>query len=377
MNTETKEPGTGIIEYAVDYGTLDPVKQIFQKLGAETSVPTIPGLEINELAGCRGESVHIVRVGDMHIGSLIEGLGTRGLVADEIYRITGVSHYQAIAWSAAMTIFNDLAQSGIPPVTCFMYLSAGSNKVFADTKKMLDLGLGWKKACIAEHTVWGGGETPMLRDLVFPGAFEIAGSTWGIMPYPKCPIDSRNIRVGDRIIGIASSGVHDNGLTLVRDIRSVKLTELGYQALLSDGQTFGQALMEPTVIYGPLVRLLLHNGTEIHSALNITGHGLAKIARAVAPFHYEVENLPEPQPVFRFIQEHSGLSDPVMYNKFNMGTGFVLIVPEDEGLDVIGAATMLGHRAWLAGSVKASPDGKKRVLLPNGMTFTEKDVAVR
>jgi phosphoribosylaminoimidazole (AIR) synthetase len=60
-----------------------------------------------------------------------------------------------------------------------------------------------------------------------------------------------------------------------------------------------------------------------------------------------------------------------------MGTGFVLIVPEDEGLDVIGAATMLGHRAWLAGSVKASPDGKKRVLLPNGMTFTEKDVAVR
>jgi len=368
MKTET-------IEYAVNYGVIDPVKRLFQQLGAQTSVPSDYG--VTELPGRRGESVHIVQVGNLFIGSLVEGLGTRGLVADEIYKTTGVSHYEAIGRSAAETILNDLATSGIQPVACFMYLSAGSNEVFEDMRKMQGLGQGWQEACIAEGAVWGGGETPMLKDVLMPGVFEIAGSTYGIMRQSQEPIDSGKIRVGDRIIGLGSSGPHDNGLTLARDIRTQKLQELGYQTPLSDGMTFGEALMVPTVIYGPFVRHLLERMVSVHAAWNITGHGLAKIARATAPLDYVVENLPDPQPVFPFIQEQSGLSNAQMYSKFNMGVGFVLIVPESDAEETIEAANLFDHKAWDMGSVQEPQTEGKRVLLPNGVIFTDKDVAVR
>lgn len=374
MNATANDSDNQVIEYAVDYATIDPVKKMFQSLGAQTFLPPIPGL--SEFPGCRGDSVHIVQFGDMFFGSLIEGLGTRALVADEIYRTTGVSHYQAIARSAAATIFNDFATSGIQPIACFMYLSAGSNEVFADLKKMADLGLGWREACLKEQAMWGGGETPMLQDVLQPGAFELAGSTYGLMTSGR-PIGSGDIRPTDKIVFLASSGVHDNGLTLCRDIRTRRLMYPGYGTLMSDGQSFGDALMKPTVLYGPLVRRLLEAKIPIHAALNITGHGLAKLARAVQPFDYVVTELPKPQPVFEFIAQYSGLPPQVMYSKFNMGVGFALIVPCQSANFVIGSARAFGYDAWEGGVVDESDCGKKRVLLPNGIVFTEKDVAVR
>lgn len=259
-----------------------------------------------------------------------------------------------------------------------MYLSAGSNKVFEDTKKMGDLGTGWQQGCIKVVTSWGGGETPMLRDVVFPNAFEIGGGAWGMLNKPQRPIDSKNIRLKDRVILARSSGPHDNGLTLMRDIRSQRLQELGYQTIIPGAnETFGEALMKPTILYGPLVRGLLSKGCEIHSALNITGHGLAKLARATAPFHYVVEKLPEPQPVFGFIAKHSGLPKEKLYSKLNMGTGYALIVPESDASDTIELGTALGYDLLDAGRVEKSPDGQKRVFLPNGIIFTGKHVAVR
>jgi len=365
-----------VIEYAVDYAAIDPVKLAFQTLGAETSLPEFFG--IKEVPGCRGESSYIVETPHAYIASLTETLGTRSLVADEIYAETGVSHYPAIGQSAAATVFNDLATSGVQAVASFMYLSAGSNAVFEDMVKMRGLGEGWKRACLKVGAVWGGGETPMLRDVVFPNAFEIGGSAWGMLNKPERPLDSSKVSPGDHILLVASSGVHDNGLTLVRDIRSERLKELGYQTPLSNsGQTFGEALMEPTILYGPLVRRFMQGGVKIRSALNITGHGLAKLARATAPFQYRVTVLPRPQPVFPFIQEYSGLPDTKMYSKFNMGAGFAFIVTEDSAGLALNLAGGTGYEIWDGGIVEPSPTGRKQVVLPNGVVFTEKDVAVR
>ena len=116
---------------------------------------------------------------------------------------------------------------------------------------------------------------------------------------------------------------------------------------------------------------------EIHSALNITGHGLAKIGRAVDPFHYRVEKLPPRQPVFDFIAKHSGLPKEKLYSKLNMGTGYALIVPESDAADSLKLGRRLGYEMLDAGGVEKAHDGKKRVFLPNGITFTAKDVAVR
>ncbi len=369
-----ESPPKKVIEYAVDYDAIDPVKKLFQRLGAETDLPY---KSLSKWPESMGESVQIIQMGDIYFGGLVEGLGTRGLVADAIYESTGASHYRSIGISAAATIFNDFATSGLTPVLAHMYLSAGSNDVFRDMRKMEGLGQGWQHACKYEETWWCGGETPMLRDLVHPYAFEIAGSVFGIISYVRRPISHKDINIGDRIIGIASSGIHDNGLTLVRDIQADRLGLEGYQTELSSGETFGEALMQPTVLYGPLVRDLREEGIIIASAINITGHGLAKIARSKTPFHYELNELPEPQPVFKFIQEQSGLDLATMYSKFNMGVGFVLIVPQPHVDKAVARITHLGQTCWDLGEVKEATDGHKRVILPNGVVFTEKDVDVR
>lgn len=109
------EPPTGEsdapIEYAVDYDAIDPVKLLFQTLGEKTSLP--PDLGLKEVPRCRGESSYIVETEHGFIAGLVETLGTRSLVADEIYEQTGVSHYAAIGQSALATIQNDLGTSGV------------------------------------------------------------------------------------------------------------------------------------------------------------------------------------------------------------------------------------------------------------------------
>ncbi len=364
------------IEYAVDYSAIDPVKKQYQQFGRETLKSFYqPGF--SELEGCRGESAHVIETPLGYVGSTIEGLGTRNKIAEEIEETTGISHFYAIGWSSVAVIANDLSTSGIPPFAFFMYLAAGANEMFRKEKRFHDFGVGWTNACIHLHAIYGGGETPMNRDVIFPDTVDIAGFAWGFLPKPQRPIESKNIRAGDKILGIGSSGIHDNGHTLCRDIRAKRLREEGYQTVIPSGQTFGQALLQPTLLYGPLVNACMEAGIEIHSIVNNTGHGWAKLARATAALEYKIDALPGPHPIFGFIQKRANLSDAEMYYKFNMGMGYAFILPEESAMLAQRYADDLGFSSWIIGTVRDSPDGKKRVVLPNGVVFTEKDVALR
>ena len=368
---------TGEIKYAVHYETLDPNKKRLAEFGLGT-LKYYKQTFAEEVPGCRGESTYIMKIPGAHVGFVLEGLGTRNLVADAVYKTRGDPNvYYAMGWSAFGTIANDLATSGIPLTASQMYLAAGSNEFFENTQKISMLGRGWADAHIHLAGIYGAGETPMLRDIVFPETFDIAGASIGFLPEPKKPIDHSSIEAGDKIILLASSGPHDNGLTLCRDIAANKLGNLGYETPVSIGQTFGDALLVKTILYGNVVNRCVAKGIALHSAINITGHAWAKLMRSIKPFVYEIEKLPPILPIFRFIQEKGGLSDRNMYYRFNMGAGFALIAPASDVPDILQIAREEGIPALPGGTVKRAADGESRVQLPNGVTFNASDLDIR
>ncbi len=185
-------------------------------------------------------------------------------------------------------------------------------------------------------------------------------------------MNSSLINGGDVIIFLESSGVHANGLTLARKIAE-KLPD-GYATPLSDGTAYGEALLCPTPIYVPVVRDF--STTEVHYAVNVTGHGWRKLMRARQPFEYVIHTLPQQLPIFDFIQTHGPVDEREMYSNYNMGAGFALFVNRDCVDEVLAHVQSLGFRAHQAGSIRASQ--QKRVIIePKSIVFEADTLQVR
>jgi phosphoribosylformylglycinamidine cyclo-ligase len=172
-----------------------------------------------------------------------------------------------------------------------------------------------------------GGELAQLPELIrghpSPNGFDLCASCVGVVPLDRV-VTGASIQPGDALIGIPSSGVHSNGLTLARralsDLREAP-PELG-------GRTVGDELLEPTVIYVRAVLELLRSETDARGLAHITGDGFLNLTRLVAPVGYRIDRpLPVP-PVFRLIAERGGVDEAEMWEVFNMGCGFVVVVPQ-------------------------------------------------
>jgi phosphoribosylformylglycinamidine cyclo-ligase len=187
-------------------------------------------------------------------------------------------------------------------------------------------------------------------------------------------IHAANIRHGDAIVVINSSGIHANGLTLAREVAE-KLPE-GYLTKLSDGRLYGEALLDPTVIYVPLIEDCFNEGIKIHYAVNITGHGWRKLMRATQSFAYIIDHIPEPQPVFSIIQQYGPVDDQEAYANLNMGAGFALYVRESDVDRLLSIAHSLGMSALRAGTVESS-QVKKVVIHPLGLEYLGSTLGVR
>ncbi len=221
-----------------------------------------------------------------------------GVDYDAMYRLTGKSYYDQIAQDTVAAIVNDMITLGAIPVSLAMHLAVGISDWFNDKERCNDLILGWQKACTIARCRWGGGETPTLKGVVVPDTVLLSGSAWGVVK-PKERLITANIQRGDAIILIESSGIHANGLTLARKIAE-KLPD-GYLTNLDDGRTYGETLLDPTLIYVPLIEDCLNRGISIHYAVNITGHGWRKLMRATQSFTYIIEHLPKQLPIFDFL----------------------------------------------------------------------------
>jgi phosphoribosylformylglycinamidine cyclo-ligase len=357
----------------VDYEAMDPFKRMAQRAGRETA-DAILRLGFSEVEMSRGESAYLMDAGDHYVAHVEEGLGTKDLVADAMYKLTGKSYYDAIAQCTVAMIVNDMITVGALPLSVAMHLAVGVSTWFSDEKRCSDLIDGWKKACELARCTWGGGETPTLKGIVHPDTAVLSGSAVGIVKPKSRLINAANIQNGDAIVIIGSSGIHANGLTLAREIAE-KLPN-GYLTKLSDGRIYGEALLDPTMIYVPLIEDCLNEGVEIHYAVNITGHGWRKLMRATQPFAYIIDQIPVPHAVFSFIQEHGPVDEKEAYANLNMGAGFALYVRESDVAKLLSITHSLGLSALRAGTI-ASSKIKKVIISPLGLEYLGSTLGVR
>jgi len=356
---------------SVNYSQADPAKILAQLEGLATAVNMPTGF--SELEGTRGESAYVFDMGDMYGALVQEGLGTKSLIAQSVYETTGVSFFAAIAQDTVACVINDLVSVGATPVVLNAYWSASSYQWLTDKALATDFITGWRKACDIAGVVWGGGETQSLPGVVMPGALELAGSAFGVIKNKHHAIRGTNLKAGDAIVLVEASGVHANGISLIRELAE-QLSE-GYETKLADGSTFGETSLIPTHLYARLVQEILDSGVDVHYLSNITGHGWRKIMRADVNFTYRLKTVPPVPEIFNFIAERTGNDAKEMYGTFNMGAGYAIYVTIKDANKVIEAAKKQGMQAWVAGSVETGPT--QVIIEPNGVTFAGDSLEVR
>jgi len=356
----------------VNYEAMDPVK-ILAQLRAKQTANNINRFGMSEVSESRGESAYVWEENDVFRAFVIEGLGTKNLIADEVRKITGKTHYDAIGQDTVAAIVNDLLVVGADPQVVNAYFAVGNSDWFNDQERAKDLIEGFAKACHLSGAVWGGGETPTLKNVIYPETIDLGGAAVGIVNPKDRLVLGNTLTAGDAIILLESSGFHTNGSTLARSI-AAKLPN-GYEEKLSDGQTFGESLLIPTHIYADIIRKFFEANIGIHYMVHITGHGWRKIMRASKDFTYRITSIPEPQPIFKFIQEHSGNDDQEMYGNFNMGAGFALFINKNDVAKVLATAKKNNLEAWHAGTVEK---GEKQVIIePLNLTFKGSTLKVK
>lgn len=364
--------GLSYEQSGVNYDRLDAFKRACQRAAAQT-ISAISAHGLSEPKDIRGESAYLLESDEEYLAHVEEGLGTKNLVADAMARLTSKCYYRNIGIDTVATIVNDLITTGALPLSVAMHAAVGDAEWFADARRSEELAEGFAQGCRQAGAVWGGGETPTLRGIIDPSTIVLAGSALGRIR-PKSLRIAGDVRDGDAIVLVGSSGVHTNGLTLCRAIAD-RLPE-GYLTRLSDGRTYGEALLDPSAIYVGLVAALQQKNIRPHYAVHMTGHGWRKLMRLPDPFVYRITRLPPPAALFGFLVDH--LPDlREAYATFNMGAGFALYVGPSEAQAVVELARQAGYDAWIGGEIRAEKDRKAVELLPLQITFEAHTLQVR
>ena len=356
----------------VRYDLIDPLKVAAQRAAAATA-GHLAAHGFGEVAASRGESAYVVDVGPFYIASIVECLGTKTLVADEMQRLTGKSYFFGIAHDTIAMAVNDLITVGATPLVVQAYWAAGGSDWFSDKDRAQALVAGWKAACDVCQVAWGGGETPALAGIVEAGRIDLAASCTGLVnPKERLSLGDR-LDAGDAIVLLASSGIHANGLSLARKLAE-RLPQ-GYLTEIETGLSYGDALLAPTTLYAPVTEALWRAGVAVHYAANITGHGWRKLLRHPKALGYRIHTLPPVPAVLRFIQQQAQQDDAEAYGTLNMGAGFALFVPADQAEQTVAVARACGVPAWVAGSVH---EGSKTLhIQPLGVDFSGEDLQLR
>lgn len=361
----------------IGYGRLDPFKQACVKAGRETS-GSLATIDAFEVEWSRGESCFVVDHGEFYTGEVNEGLGTKNLGYDILALIRKLtvggaipsSLMEGIGIDCVAMIVIDMITLGIAPFSLGMHLAVGDSHWFDDEDRAAALVRGFAKGAQLAGAVWGYGETPTLAGIVGPDTFALSGNATGILYNKSMLVNPANIQAGDVLIGLRSSGIHANGLTMAREIAD----RAGYadNPFASHRAGFGHMLLEPTEIYVSFLRACQAAGLHWSYGINVTGHGWRKIMRAVQPWTYRITTLPvlcHEMGVFEDLQMAGNVSPRVMYETFNMGIGFIVIVRPDKQQQTLEIASKTGHHPTVLGVVEEGP--RQVIIEPIDVVFDE------
>ena len=289
-----------------------------------------------------------------------EGLGNKNWVAEWMYKNTGKSYYKEIGIDTALSVVNDVIAQGGLPVIFLDEIAAGSYDWGADELRSGDLAEGYYQVCKMCGMALPAGESSALRYLVkaelpVNSAPVLSGCVTAIIAPKERLITGKRLRSGDRIIGVSSSGIHVNGISLVIE-RALALKDK-FLHKLPNGRTLGEEVLIPTRSYVALVEVLLEAKIDIHAFLPGTGSGVSKIAFDKRPFTYRIRAWPEEKPtIFPFMRE-IGISPRDCLTTFNEGIGYYIFVPEREVNQTINIGEKAGYELFLLGEVEKGKRG--------------------
>ena len=288
----------------MDYDALDAGKRLAIAKALSTS-GMMQARGAHALDASRGEPAFVFELDGRAFAFVVEGLGTKSIIARHVLEQQGVNRFGDIAYDTVAAIVNDLCCVGALPLVVNAYFATGASEWYRDAERGAALLEGWRRACEDAGCAWGGGESPSLPGLVEEQDIELAGAAVGAVPRGHAPILGDDLAPGDEIVLVASSGLHANGASLAR-LLAGRLPD-GYATRLAGGATLGEALLEPSAMYAPLVAAVLERGLPLTYISHVTGHGLLKLMRPPKPLTYRIERLPDVPEVLAFLAECAGL----------------------------------------------------------------------
>lgn len=355
-----KEPGRRAQTKRVDYATagVNTVKEeaalkgLLKWLGQSFSLRTgigAPTLEVGYFA-------NIIEVGHpLGIAVSTDGVGTKVLIAQLLEK------YDTIGIDCVAMNVNDVLCVGAEPLCLLDYIAIQD----PDPRFLEEIGKGLYKGAELANITIPAGEIAQMRDVIKGvrrhRGFDLVGTCVGLVSLDRVII-GQEIQEGDVVIGLRSSGIHSNGLTLARQVLFRKAKLRPDQHIAELGRPLREELLEPTRIYVREVLALLRSGLTIKALIHITSDGLLNLTRVQSEVGYVLETLPEPQPIFALIQTLGNVSDAEMFRVYNMGIGFCLVVPEEQVEAVMNLLRHAHVEAFRIGYAVA--DKERKVLIP-------------
>jgi phosphoribosylformylglycinamidine cyclo-ligase len=267
---------------------------------------------------------------------------------------TGRTYYEGIGIDTALIAAIDLLRRGALPVAYTDEVAAGDSDWFKDELRARTLAESFYQACETCGMALLGGESPSLRYLIkaeppVKSAPSLSVTVIGIIDPPDRLITGRNLQAGDHIIGVTSSGIHANGVSLV--IKRAMALKDRFLHMLPNSHTLGEEALIPARSYVALVEALLDAGIDIHAFHPGTGDGIGKIAFDKRPFTYRVRRWVEVPPLFQFMRE-LGITLEDCLKTFNWGIGFYIFAPEESVEQILETGKKTGYELYDLGEVE-------------------------
>ena len=249
---------------------------------------------------------------------------------------------------------NDIACAGGEPLFFLDYIACGKNY----PEKIASIVKGVAEGCLQSEAALIGGETAEHPGLMAEDEYDLAGFAVGVCD-KKDMITGENIKAGDVLVGIASSGIHSNGYSLVRKVFPMEREALEeYKEEL--GMTLGEALLTPTKIYVKALKAVKNAGVTIKGCSHITGGGFYENIPRMLPEGVRAvvdKNSYEVPAIFRLLAKEGDIAEEMMYNTYNMGVGMMLALDAADAEKAVKVLTEAGEKAWIVGRVEAGEKG--------------------